>query len=111
MPLMPVTENLAIDTSEKKWVCRGCGGGLGDARRNYKEGCLVRARDPRFVHHAVIEGAHTFAPDPDWIRVVEFVCPQCGRLVETEYLPPGHPITFDLELDVDRFVREFGEGH
>jgi acetone carboxylase gamma subunit len=32
---------------------------------------------------------------------VEFYCPHCAQLVETEYLPPGHPITHDLEIDID----------
>ncbi|MGH9003346.1 MAG: acetone carboxylase subunit gamma, partial [Acidimicrobiia bacterium] len=30
--------------------------------------------------------------------------------VETEYLPPGHPITVDIELDVDRLKRRIAAG-
>jgi acetone carboxylase gamma subunit len=28
-------------------------------------------------------------------------CPGCATLIEVEYLPPGHPITHDLEIDID----------
>jgi len=49
----------------------------------------------------VVEGAYTFAPDPEWCRILEFVCPGCATLLEVEYLPPGHPITHDIELDIE----------
>jgi acetone carboxylase gamma subunit len=32
---------------------------------------------------------------------VEFYCPGCAALLECEYLPPGHPLTHDIELDID----------
>jgi len=41
------------------------------------------------------------APDRDWCRIVEFYCPGCAVLMEVEYLPPGHPLTRDIELDID----------
>ena len=44
----------------------------------------------------------TYAPDPTWCRIVEYYCPQCGTLIENEYLPPGHPLTHDIELDIDK---------
>ena len=28
-------------------------------------------------------------------------CPGCGIQIENEYLPPGHPITHEIELDID----------
>jgi acetophenone carboxylase len=58
----------------------------------------------------LIEGAFTFSPDPDWVRILEFYCPGCGAQVETEYLPPGHPITVDIELDVDRLKARLASG-
>jgi acetophenone carboxylase len=62
---------------------------------------LIYNRDPREIHQSLIEGEFTFAPDPGWIRIVEFYCPKCGTQIETEYLPPGHPLTHDIEIDVD----------
>jgi acetone carboxylase gamma subunit len=96
-----ITEYLEIDLDAERWRCTRCNHDIADARANYKEGCLVRERDPRDIHPAVVEGEYTFAPDPDWCRVLEFICPGCAALVETEYLPPGHPITHDIEIDVD----------
>ena len=105
-----VTEYLVIDTVTERWRCQRCGVDLGPARASYKEGCLVAERDPREVHPARVEGAYTFAPDPDWCRLLEFYCPGCLVLVEVEYLPPGHPITHDLEIDVDALQARLAEG-
>lgn len=102
-----VAEYLAIDLDEEQWQCSNCGETLGPAEENYKRGCLVNERDPREIHPPIIEGEdYTFAPDPDWVRIVEFYCPGCGTMVENEYLPPGHPITHDTELDVERLKEE-----
>ena len=43
----------------------------------------------------------SFSPDPAWCRIIEFYCPSCGVLFDVEYLPPGHPITHDIEIDLD----------
>ena len=96
-----ITEYLDLDLEAERWACNRCGHHLGSARDTYKKGCLIAARDPREVHDAVVEGEYGFAPDPDWCRIVEFYCPGCATLIETEYLPPGHPLTYDIELDVD----------
>ena len=49
----------------------------------------------------------TFAPDPNFCRILEFYCPGCGRQVESEYLPPGHPLTQDTSLP--RQMRQRGQ--
>jgi acetone carboxylase, gamma subunit len=97
-----ITEYLDVDISSERWSCNRCGQDLGDARETYKKGCLIANRDPRDVHPPIVESAdYNFAPDPEWCRIVEFYCPGCGTLVETEYLPPGHPLTHDIKLDID----------
>jgi acetophenone carboxylase len=96
-----ITEYLEIDLEDEQWCCTRCDRRLGSARRNYKEGCHVLERDPREIHRPMVEGEYTFAPDPEWCRVIEFICPGCATLVEVEYLPPGHPLTHDIEIDVD----------
>jgi acetone carboxylase gamma subunit len=103
-----ITEYLAIDLPSETWLCRKCGHKIGPARRNYKEGLLVAHRDPREVHNPVVAGEYGFAPDPTWCRIVEFYCPGCATLVENEYLPPGHPITHDIELDIDALKAKHG---
>lgn len=105
-----VTENLLLDLNEETWHCAGCSHPLISAREPYKHGCLVAERDPREVHRPVVEGEYTFCPDPAWVRIVEFYCPACGKQIETEYLPPGHPITADLELDLASIKRRLQRG-
>jgi len=97
-----ITEYLDIDLDTEMWHCNRCGEVLTSARNNYKEGCLVHERDPREIHNPVVTGYEfSFAPDPNWCRIVEFYCPHCGTMVEVEYLPPGHPLTYDIEPDID----------
>ncbi len=99
-----VTAALAIDLDSETWTCTRCDAQLGSARANYKEGLVVRERNPAEVHAPILDPDRyefTFAPDPEWCRLVEYFCPQCGRQVEVEYLPPGHPPTHDIELDID----------
>jgi len=105
-----ITEYLDLDLDREQWLCERCGRVLGPARESYKKGCLLYDRDPREVHPPIVEGNYSFAPDPLWVRIVEFYCPGCGTQVETEYLPPGHPITHDIEIDIDALKKRLEGG-
>jgi acetone carboxylase gamma subunit len=96
-----VTEYLDLNVDTEQWTCNRCGCSLGPARENYKKSCLLYDRDPREIHIPIVKGDYSFAPDPMWVRIIEFYCPGCGTQIETEYLPPGHPITHDIEIDID----------
>ncbi len=95
-----VTEYLDLDLVGEQWGCNRCGHTLGPAKENYKKSCLIYDRDPREVHIPIVDSNYSFSPDPLWVRIVEFYCPGCGTQIETEYLPPGHPITHDIEIDI-----------
>ena len=99
--MLHVGEYLDVDLDKERWHCHECGQDFGSARDNYKRGLLVAERDPSEVHPPVVEGDFTFAPSGEWVRIVEFYCPGCGRQVESEYLLPGHPLTQDIALDLD----------
>ncbi|MCF8120665.1 MAG: acetone carboxylase subunit gamma [Deltaproteobacteria bacterium] len=104
-----ITEYLEIDLEKEKWCCHRCGYILMDARENYKKGCLVAEKPLTDIHPPLNEGqAYSFCPDPDFCRLLEFYCPGCGGMIENEYLPPGHPITHDIELDIDELRRRHG---
>ncbi len=104
------TEYLDLDLERDQWMCNRCGHVIGSARENYKKGCLLYDRDPREIHQPILAGPFNFSPDPLWVRVVEFYCPGCGAQIETEYLPPGHPVTQDIELDLDSLKERLGKG-
>ncbi|WJJ93948.1 acetone carboxylase subunit gamma [Neopusillimonas aromaticivorans] len=104
------TEYLDLDLNDEHWYCHDCGTRLISARESYKKGCLVAEREPNEIHNPVIQGNYTFAPDSDWVRIIEFYCPGCSRQIETEYLPPGHPITVDIEVDIDRLKKRLEHG-
>lgn len=101
MTTRQITENLDVDLDTRRWRCHHCGADLGAAGDSYKKGCLVAARDPREIWRPLVDEPVTFSYHPDWCRIVEFYCPGCAWLVEVEVLPPGHPITHDIELSLD----------
>jgi acetone carboxylase gamma subunit len=106
------TEYLRIDLESEVWECRCCDHVLGSARENYKTFTRVRARDPREVHRPLLDPDrydYTFAPPPEFCALLEFFCPSCGTLIETEYTVPGHPPLHDLELDLDVLRRQWAD--
>jgi len=102
-----ITEYLDVDLEKEMWCCNCCGKELFSAKENYKKGCLVCERDPQEVYDPVVDDVHNFAPDPEWVRILEFYCPGCGVMIEVETLPPGHPITHDIELDVEKLKTKY----
>jgi|SRR5579862_3636970 len=108
--IVPMTEYLEIDLDRELWRCRVCRHELGPARQPYKEGLLVYARDPKEIHDPILDQDRyefTFAPDPNWVRILEYYCPTCATMVEAEYLPPGHPPVNDMEFDIDALKRQW----
>jgi acetone carboxylase, gamma subunit len=101
--LLRITEALDLDRAAERWRCNRCGEDLGPADRNYKQACLLAARDPREVHQPFAgDPEFSFCPDPRWCAIVEVYCPSCGVLMDVEYLPPGHPVTHDVQIDIAR---------
>ncbi|MBC8420685.1 MAG: acetophenone carboxylase [Desulfobacterales bacterium] len=104
-----ITEYLEIDIGTEDWCCQRCGHPLISARDNFKKGCLVAERPMNEVHPPIVEGkAFSYCFDPDYCRLIEYYCPNCGIMIENEYLPPGHPIANYLDLDIDSLKRKHG---
>jgi acetone carboxylase, gamma subunit len=105
-----MTEYLEINLQDETWCCRKCNHTIAPARSNYKEGLLVYARDPREIHRPILNPElyeYTFAPDPTWVKIVEYYCPECATMVEVDYLPPGHPPLYDMEFDIDALKERY----
>ena len=106
-----ITEYLDIDLALEQWCCHKCEYPLASARDNYKTGCIVAEVPMPEAHPPLVTGAgYSFTPDPDYCRLLEFYCPNCAVTIENEYLPPGHPVTHDIELDIDALRRRYGIG-
>lgn len=105
-----MTEYLEIDADKEMWVCHNCNEELISARENYKKGCLVIEKSPEEIFPSIVDAEHSFSADPEWCRYLEFCCPNCGTLIEVEVLPPGHPITHDIEPDLDDLRKRFVGG-
>ena len=102
-----ITESLDIDLDTEQWCCNRCGKELVSARENYKKGCVVYDRDPGTIFNLVVDDSN-FAPDPEICRIIEFYCPVCAVMIENEILPPGHPITHDIEINIDKLKQAHG---
>jgi len=99
--LVQITEALDIDLDRELWRCNKCKTELVSCKKSYKEGCLVAEREPSDVHNPVVKEGVTFSPDPRYCKIIEYYCPNCGLLIEVEYLPPGHPPLHDIEIDIE----------
>ncbi|MCZ7526504.1 MAG: acetone carboxylase subunit gamma [Acidimicrobiia bacterium] len=109
MSRVRITETLDIELDDEQWVCNRCDTVLGPARENYKLHLRAWARDPETIHPPLVEGEISLSPKAAWGMLVELYCPGCGVMVENELLPPGHPLTHDIELDLDDLRRRVAE--
>jgi len=101
-----VTESLDIDLDSEKWCCHACGTAMNSAREPYMKGSLVYEKPTNELYGDTIklskDTSISYSPNPDYMRLIEFYCPGCGALLSVQYLPPGHPIPTDIQLDVDK---------
>jgi acetone carboxylase gamma subunit len=107
-----ITEYLCIELDTEQWKCRVCDQEFGSARDNYKRGLLLHNRKLDEVHPHLLDPekyAYTFSPDPEFTALIEYYCPGCGTMIETEYTVPGHPLVYDIELDIDDLKKKAAE--
>lgn len=45
--------------------------------------------------------------DPNWMVLREYYCPGCQTQLEVEAVPPGYPIIFDFQPDIDAFYEKW----
>ena len=82
-----------------------CGKSFGDYRRNWKLKANIRVRDSVKTLREIYPTSDL--PDPRWMEIREFICPDCGTLHEVEACAPGYPIVHDFEPDLDGFYRDW----
>ncbi len=101
-----ITEALDINLDNEMWCCHRCGAEIHSARESYVKGSLVYERPGNEIYGDAFqlskEVSISYTPNPDFMRIIEFYCPGCGALFSVQYLPPGHPIPIDIQLDIDK---------
>lgn len=105
--LLPLTEHLYVvekDDGTRIVKCR-CGYEYCHPDSNWKLEALVYVRDSeesfQELYPAVMSG------HPDWMTLREFICPNCATLLEVEAVPPGYPVVFDFQPDLDGFYERW----
>jgi len=105
--LLPLSLHLYIVQKEdgRRVVKCDCGFEFGDYRENWKLNARIFVRDtdekleevyPPYMHS-----------DPEWTVLREYYCPGCFSMLEVEAVPPGYPVVFDFEPDIETFYREW----
>ncbi len=72
--------------SERVTKCE-CGHSFGDYRKNWKLGAHIIVRDSEEALREIYPNSDL--PDPEWMEIREFICPECGTLHEVEAAAPG----------------------
>jgi acetone carboxylase gamma subunit len=105
--LLPYGESLFIVEApggERVVRCE-CGHDFGDYRTNWKLSALLFVRNTQELIDEVYPGM--MGCDPNWMELREFYCPGCRRQLEVEAVPPGYPIVFEFEPDLEGFYAEW----
>jgi acetone carboxylase gamma subunit len=104
--LLPVGDHLFICQSAAGRVTKcECGHSFGDYRKNWKLNAAIRVRDTEEALREIYPNSDI--PDPQWMEIREFLCPQCATLHEVEAAAPGYPIVHDFEPDLEAFYRDW----
>ena len=100
--LLPLAEHLYIvQKGEERLVKCDCGHEFGPYTENWKHKSMVSVRNTReSLKELYREYEHC---DPDWMELREYFCPGCSTLLEVEALPPGYPVMFDFQPDLEGF--------
>jgi len=105
--LLPYGAHLYIvEKSDKSRVVKcDCGHEFGDYKKNWKLAANIFVRDSEEKITEIYPKAMSI--DPEWMEIREYYCPNCFALLEVEALPPGYPIIFDFQPDIDAFYESW----
>ena len=104
--LLPVGDHLFICQSSEGRVTKcECGHSFGDYRKNWKLQAHISVRDSEEALREIYPNSDI--PDPRWMEIREFICPECATLHEVEAAAPGYPIVHDFEPDLEGFYRDW----
>jgi acetone carboxylase gamma subunit len=82
-----------------------CGHEFGGYNENWKFQALIHVRDTEELLQEVYPPM--MHSNPKWITLREYFCPGCKTQLEVEAVPPGYPVIFDFQPDLEAFYREW----
>ena len=95
-----------VEKEDKSRVVKcDCGYEFGDYRENWKLSANIFVRDTEEKMAEIYPAM--MAADTDWMELREYYCPGCFTLLEVEAVPPGYPIVFDFQPDIDAFYESW----
>ena len=104
--LLTIGENLFIVQKPNGRIvkCR-CGYEFGPDSRNWKLNASILVRNDAESLKEIYPHADTC--DPEWMEIREFICPECGTLLEVEACTPLYPILEDFRPNLEGFYSEW----
>jgi acetone carboxylase gamma subunit len=104
LPLAPHLYIVQKNDGERVVKC-DCGFEFGDYHNNWKIEALIYVRDTeRKMQEIYPPLMHS---DPAVTVLREYYCPGCNTQLEVEAVPPGYPLIFDFEPDLETFYRQW----
>jgi len=104
--LLPVGDHLFIVQGTKSRVTKcECGHEFGHYKKNWKLEAKINVRNTKKALRELYP--NNDIPNPEWMEIREFLCPNCGTLHEVEACAPGYPIVHDFEPDLEGFYRDW----
>lgn len=104
LPLSPYLN--VVKNAESRYVIKClCGCELGAHDDNWKTHALINVRDTTRKLNEIYPGPR--CPDPDKNEIREFYCPDCGRQLEVDAVPPGYPILLNFKPNLEAFYRDW----
>ena len=95
-----------VEKEDKSRVVKcDCGHEFGDYKKNWKLAASIFVRDTKEKMTEIYP--EMLAAETDWMELREYYCPGCFALLEVEAVPPGYPILFDFEPDIDAFYESW----
>ena len=105
--LLPYGAHLYIvEKADKSRIVKcDCGHEFGDYKKNWKLKANIFVRDTEEKMTEIYPAM--MAADTDWMELREYYCPQCFTLLQVEAVPPGYPVIFDFQPDIDAFYESW----
>lgn len=104
--LLPVSDHLFIVQGRKGRVTKcECGHEFGHYTKNWKLKANINVRNTEKSLREIYP--NNDIPDPQWMEIREFLCPDCGTIHDVEACAPGYPILHDFQPDLEGFYSDW----